>query len=250
MRPAASVLGQIPGFDGAQVVARLSDGPTNASFAIERGGERFVLRIDKPAADGYGLDRAAELEVIETLAASGLGEWPQHYDAESGVYLRPFLPGRSWTKADLQDSANLKKLANLLRQVHRLPPVGRRFDPVAFASRYAEQLGTVEALKIYRDIESVFTSLEPVRPALCHNDLVCSNILESDRLTLIDWEWAGTGDPFFDLAVVVQHHGLSGELGRHFLTAYLGEEPSIGDMERLKSQCRFYKVLLKLWVLL
>ena len=23
---------------------------------------------------------------------------------------------------------------------------------------------------------------------------------------LIDWEYAGIGDPFFDLAVVVQHH--------------------------------------------
>ena len=103
MRSPAAVLEQIPGFTGAQLVTQLSDGPTNASFEVEQSGDRYVLRIDKPAAAEYGLDRAAELKVIEALSAADLGKSPVYYDAGSGVYLRSFIPGRSWAEADLQD---------------------------------------------------------------------------------------------------------------------------------------------------
>ena len=250
VRSPEQALASIPGFAGVRVELQLSDGPTNASFELEQGGDRFVLRIDKPAAAGYGLDRAAELEVIQVLADAGLGESPVYYDAVSGVSLRSFIPGRSWAEADLHNPANLEQLARLLWQVHQLPPVGRNFDPVSSAARYVEQLGTSEAQAVYRDIETEFASLQLADQVLCHNDLVCGNILESDRLMLIDWEWAGVGDPFFDLAVVVQHHGLSGELSLGFLAAYLEREPSVAEVERLDRQCYFYQLLLSLWDLL
>lgn len=247
MRSPENVLEQIPGFAGASVIKQLSDGPTNASFEVEQGGDCFVLRIDKPAVAEYGLDRVAELEVIEALADAGLGEGAVYYDAGCGISLRSFIPGHSWTKGDLKNPANLERLANLLQQVHRLQPVGRFFDPVASAARYAEQLGTDEALEIFREIKLGFSSLQSDELALCHNDLVSGNILESGRLILIDWEWAGVGDPFFDLAVVVQHHGLDAELSRMFLAAYLEKEPSVAEVERLDRQCRFYQLLLRLW---
>lgn len=247
MRSAVTVLEQVPGFAGAKVVAQLSDGPTNASFEIEQGGERFVLRTDKPAAAEFGLERTAEREVIAALAAAGLGERAVYFDAQSGIYLRSFMPGRSWTAEDLQNPSNLERLAELLKRVHRLPPAGPLFDPVGAASRYAAQLGTAEAREIFRDIEREFPTLKADRPVLCHNDLVHTNILESDQLMLIDWEWAGAGDPYFDLAIVVQHHELGRELGSHFLAAYLGEEPSSAEWERLDQQCHFYKLVLSLW---
>lgn len=250
MRSAVTVLEQVPGFAGAKVVAQLSDGPTNASFEIEQGGERFVLRTDKPAAAEFGLERTAEREVIAALAAAGLGERAVYFDAQSGIYLRSFMPGRSWTAEDLQNPSNLERLAELLKRVHRLPPAGPLFDPVGAASRYAAQLGTAEAREIFRDIEREFPTLKADRPVLCHNDLVHTNMLESDQLMLIDWEWAGGGDSFFDLAVVVQHHGLCEDLVRGFLASYLGREPVVSELERLDRQRHLYQLLLNLWNLL
>ena len=64
---------------------------------------------------------------------------------------------------------------------------------------------------------------------------------------LIDWEYAGVGDPFFDLAVIVQHHGLDNPLARCLLENYLGRRASSGEAEHLSQQCDFYQCLLELW---
>ena len=61
MRDVRAILGGDPGFETASVLADLSDGPTNASYRVERGGADFVLRVDKPAATELGLDRVAGL---------------------------------------------------------------------------------------------------------------------------------------------------------------------------------------------
>ena len=44
--------------------------------------------------------------------------------------------------------------------------------------------------------------MAPFVPALCHNDLLPSNIIADDRrVWLVDWEYAGLGHPLFiDLA--------------------------------------------------
>ena len=45
---AEQALATIPGFSGASIGSRLSNGPTNTSFQIELASEHYVLRVDKP----------------------------------------------------------------------------------------------------------------------------------------------------------------------------------------------------------
>ena len=248
MTDARAILAGIPGFGGAVIRAVLSDGPTNASYRVERTGEQFVLRIDKPAAEELGLDREAERHVLETLADAGLAGAPLYADTARGVLLRRFEPGRTWTRDDMRQPDALEGLAVLLRCVHALPPAGRRFDPLGAAHAYAKQVGTPRSCRLYEAAAAAFADIEPATPALCHNDPVCGNVLDTDDgLRLIDWEYAGIGDPFFDLAVVVEHHGVGSSVARAFLAAYLGREPKADDAARLEQQCRFYGHLLDLW---
>ena len=72
MRDVRAILGGVPGFETASVRAVLSDGPTNASYRVERDGMDLVLRVDKPAAAELGLDRSAEHRVLQALAVAGL----------------------------------------------------------------------------------------------------------------------------------------------------------------------------------
>ncbi len=241
----------IRGFSGARIRSRLSNGPTNASYLVERLGDQYVLRLDKPEAARLGLDRALERRVAEIAAAAGLGPEPLFFNHESGICLRRFIPGRAWSESDLAKRVNLERLAGVLRTLHDLPAQVSDFDPLAAVRRYTEQVDTPEARRICKRAERLGSLIDSARqqPALCHNDLVCDNIVATagEKLMLIDWEYAGAGDPFFDLAVVVQHHRLREDLSHYFLEAYLGHSASGEDRDRLSLHCRFYRCLLDLW---
>ena len=160
MKDPLTVLESIPGFTGARVVSQLSDGPTNDSYEVEQGSERFVLRVDKPEAALLGLDRQAENDICEALAKAGLGLPPVDFEPDSGIYLRRFLPGKTWTPHDLRHPQNLVRLACLLRCLHALPLLGKPFKPVQAAVRYADQLGTCEAQQVCAELISRHSEIE------------------------------------------------------------------------------------------
>lgn len=241
------ILRAIPGFAAGEIEAQLSDGPSNDSYLVRLRAAFFVLRIDRPEAASLELDRVAEQTVCAALAAAGLAPEILYVSDSGDITLRPFIEGRSWSSEHLQQPENLRRLADLLRRLHALPPAGRPFRPLHAARRYADQLGTPAADSLYANAARAFSRLEPGNACLCHNDLVCGNILEGHELVLIDWEWAGIGDPYFDLAVVVQHHLLVPELTAVFLAAYLQRDPGEEAWNRLQTQCIFYRALLELW---
>jgi thiamine kinase-like enzyme len=72
-------------------------------------------------------------------------------------------------------------------------------------------------------------SKDPYIPTPCHNDLLNLNWMEEDtpgeigEIRLLDWEYAGMGDIFFDLANFCHHHRLNDDQVRHLLQEYFGE---------------------------
>jgi aminoglycoside phosphotransferase (APT) family kinase protein len=64
----------------------------------------------------------------------------------------------------------------------------------------------------------------PTAPRLVHGDAGLHNVLWAGRITaLLDWEWAGCGEPLLDLAWVywtMRWRDLPGRLWRTFLDAY------------------------------
>jgi thiamine kinase len=239
-----------PGLAADSVVGMLSDGPCNTSYLVKNESGLCVLRIDKPLATELGLDREAEHDIIETASLAGIGAQPLYFDGEHGISLRQYLPGRTWHLNDLQKPEKLQRLASRMRDLHALPPVGNVYEPGLAARRYARQLGTREAQSMADQANLILAELHSgmARECLCHNDLVAGNILESSNdLKFIDWEYAGLGDPWFDLALVVEHHQLSDELQSTLVQAYLQREPRSAEMTRLLDWRRFYRVLLVLW---
>ena len=58
----------------------------------------------------------------------------------------------------------------------------------------------------------------------CHNDLLNANFLDDgERLRIVDWEYAGMGDRFFDLANFSINHELDAAQSEALLAAYFGE---------------------------
>ena len=62
----------------------------------------------------------------------------------------------------------------------------------------------------------------PERP--CHNDLLTANFIDDGRrIRIVDWEYAGMGDVFFDLANFAVNNGLSTGETTAFMRTYFGD---------------------------
>lgn len=233
-------------FGGARVVSALAGGPASNSFLVARDADRWVLRIDTPVARQLGLDRGAEAAALGHADAHRVGPRLAFVDVEQGIQLTRFVAGRPWTPDDLGDPSKLARLADLLRTVHAIGPHGRPFALRQRVVQYAAAIGTAAAIDAADDVGALLDELGTRHVTLCHNDLVCANIVEGDDLRLIDWEYAAVGDPFFDLATVVEHHGLSDDAALHFLRAY---SPLAGEaaLRRLRDYRVVYSLLLELW---
>ena len=62
----------------------------------------------------------------------------------------------------------------------------------------------------------------PERP--CHNDLLTANFIDDGRrIRIVDWEYAGMGDVFFDLANFAVNNGLSDDETTTLVRAHFGD---------------------------
>jgi thiamine kinase-like enzyme len=65
----------------------------------------------------------------------------------------------------------------------------------------------------------------PAPLAACHNDLLPANLVEDEqgRLWLVDWEYAGWGDPYFDLGNLAVNNEFTDAEDEALLVAYFGQ---------------------------
>jgi thiamine kinase-like enzyme len=79
----------------------------------------------------------------------------------------------------------------------------------------------------------------PVELRPCHNDLLAANFIrDGERLWIVDWEYAGMGDPAFDLANFSVNHELDADGDCELLDAYGGADPAIHMLMRFMSDFR------------
>jgi thiamine kinase-like enzyme len=208
----------------------LAGGITNHNFVVDVDGQRFVLRLPSDDAELLGIDRETELEVGRLAAALGVGPEIVATDAESGAVVARFLDGRHMAPAELGRSPLVGAVGAVLHRVHHAGRVRSVFDHFAVVDRYAETARR-RGVRAPFDLDAAIALMgrialaRPFRPSvLGHNDLLNGNLLLVDgRIRLIDWEYAGMADPFFDLANFSSHHDLDEDGDRALLTAYFGE---------------------------
>jgi aminoglycoside phosphotransferase (APT) family kinase protein len=244
-----SVMADIPALADARVLQELAGGSVSDSWLVEKHGKRLVVRMDTPLARKLGLDRPGELRVLETVAAAGIGPDLIWADPAAGVLVTAYIPGPVWSDKSMLDLAGLERLAGTLHRLHSLPAaVAPDFTPAQAALTYARGIGTPAAVELAENVVRLASQLLAPghRRSLCHNDLVYSNIIDSDPVRLIDWEYAAVGDPLFDLAVVVRHHQLPDAVAQGFLRACLGL-PDAQTTERFNAFCDLYDLLSALW---
>ena len=248
----ASLSGEYPELGRLRFIRRLSGGGGwNETWLAERGEERLTVRMDTPAAGKLGLNRAGEKEALRRIRGLGIGPERVFSDIRRGLLVTRWLPGRACAPRDLRNPGFLRDLGALFQRLHeKADPPGNAapMDLARSADHYASLIGSVRARRTAREACRSLRAAAGHRrqPALCHNDPVAQNILRGPALRLIDWEFACPGDPLFDIAVVVGHHGLEDQHARTLLAAARGRvHPS--DRRGLAHLAESYRSLRVLW---
>ena len=81
---------EVPALTGLVVRGKMAGGPASDSWLGEKGGVQMVVRIDTPYAAKLGLDRQAELKVLELVSSAGIGPdiiWADPADIVHGAPL-------------------------------------------------------------------------------------------------------------------------------------------------------------------
>jgi thiamine kinase-like enzyme len=207
----------------------LDGGITNRNYRIDVDGESYVLRLGGNATHVLGIDRQAEHAAGVMAARAGVGPEVVAFLQPEEYLITRFVAGRALTAADLRMPAMLRALAAVLRRVHGGPAIPGRFSPFHTVEAYART--AVEAgvplpaemarlLEQARRIEAVW---DPAALCPCHNDLLAGNfVLAGQRLYLLDWEYAGMGDPYFDLGNLAANQEFGEAECTLLLDAYFG----------------------------
>ena len=209
----------------------LRGGITNHNYRVDVGGESFVLRISGDKTELLGIDR--EYEYAANLAASEIGIAPEviYFMKDQGFLITRFIPGRPVPPEELRQPQNLQIVAQTLHRIHDLSEIPGTFSAFQVVRDYADVARDYKVtfpenfdwlISQMNDAESALMT-QPLTQRPCHNDLLNGNFLLTDRLYVLDWEYAGMGDLFFDLANFSNNHELSEAEDRLLLDCYFGE---------------------------
>jgi thiamine kinase-like enzyme len=223
------------------VLTALSGGITNRNFRVDAdggpaaavsGGETYVIRLGGNDTHLLGISR--EVEHAATVAAAGVGVGPEvtAFIRPEGYLVTRFIVGTGISDDAVHEPATIRRVADSIRRIHDGPAIPGIFVPYRIGEAYralAQARGVPipaayeAAHERIRRIEMAFLR-DPVEMRPCHNDLLNANFIDDGtRIRLVDWEYAGMGDPFFDLGNFSVNHGLSAEEDRLLLAAYEGE---------------------------
>ncbi len=187
-----------------------NQGHCNENYLFYYAGKKYHLRKFKL----LDRDRKLEFKIQNIAARRGIGA--RGHSLDESIMIGDFVEGVHREKLS---RAQTRALAKALKKLHETPFRGKP---------------TLLKPKIEKRFKSDFV--------LCHNDLNVKNVLFGRSVKFIDWEYAGVGDRYFDLATVCEAFTLD---ERYFLQSY-GVNVSL---KKLKAYKQIYQDVTKEWFL-
>jgi thiamine kinase-like enzyme len=218
-------------------VQPLDGGITNRNFRVIFGEADYVVRLPGKDTDLLGIDREAER--LANRHAAQLGIAPNVAAALDAppCLVTSFVSGEEMTAEALREPGAVAEVAKSLREFHdsglELPTdfqvldIARDYAEVA-RSRGGQPPHAFEAsLERASQIALAVKDDPEHAPVACHNDLLPANFLrgEDGRIAIVDWEYAGMGDRFFDLGNLAVNNEFGEEDENRLLEAYF-EDPA------------------------
>ena len=179
---------------------------SNFAWRVSATGQDRFVRYARAGNDQLGADLHAEGQVLEVVARAGIAPRVIRCDPSARLLVTQWIGGAQGDPSAGDFDRAIRQVAAMLCRLHALkPPSSVRVVDFAVQARRLETAlpaaGVRPALTVCAG--EVLSRLGPGRAhALCHHDVHAQNLVtdRAGRLWLVDWEYAGLGDPLFDLA--------------------------------------------------
>lgn len=213
-------------------IEELTGGITNKNYKIIADGECFVLRMGGNETQFLGIDRRNEYECSLLASSIGIAPEPIAFLEPEGYIVARFISGKGILTEEIGSDENIRRVVTSMKAYHALEYFPGSFSPFRVTEDYAKTARSFhvklpEKMDWYlaksQEIEQAMYR-QPLQPHPCHNDLLNGNCIDDGtRIRILDWEYAGMGDIFFDLGNLAVQHEFNDEQDELLLRAYFGE---------------------------
>ena len=233
-------------------------GLTNFSFKVDfENGESYVFRL--PGEGTEELINRHDEKISTTLACDlGIDSELIMFDDDNGIKIMKFVSnGETMNDEKLRKDKSIEEVADIFKKLHgsgvdtKIP-----FEVFDMANGY-EKFIIANGVELYDDWDEIRSEVMALKErvdkvgttkAPCHNDSLCENWLhDADRMYLIDWEYAGMNDPYWDLADISIEAAYDKEMDDKLLKRYHDGEPTKNQRLRFEANKIYLDFLWTLW---
>lgn len=213
------------------IVKELSGGITNRNYQITAGAEMFVLRLGGNDTNLLGIDRQVEYGCTRAAWQAGVAPEPVAFLEPEGYLVTRFIQGKGISAEEIGTPENIRRVVAAIKQYQSVGEFPGFFSPFRVVDSFWPIARQYKAplpdnldwfLEVSQEIETAFQR-DPMPLKPCHNDLLNGNFIDDGQtIRILDWEYGGMDDPFFDLANFSAQHGFNEEQDAQVLGAYFG----------------------------
>lgn len=233
------------------VVEHALESLSNAAWLVRVGDKHAVLRLHEALYPAPVIDHSREIRIHQLAASEGLSPPIMFADVQAGILLTEFVAQGALTEADMQRDSVLASVGRQLAILHAMPtPVDLPSCSLSEAARvYLQDASVATTRQMQKLVELVERNeaLSEREQVLCHRDVLFSNILATEPVQFIDWEFASLGERWFDLAAAIAWHTLGEDKVEVLLQAYLDREPNACERAALARAIASFNALCILW---
>lgn len=222
-------------------------GLTNYNYRVKTKNFDVIVRI--PPSDSSNIVYRKHEELAHKLIdQTHLDIETIFYDPISGMKITTFIPELK-TFDEYHGSDRIQRTAALMRDLHQINQcIGVLFNPI---ERYQKYRSFVNKPRISDDIaDKIISGITHINHSLtlCHNDWVQGNIcFTPNKDYLIDYEYAGDNDPYFDVMSFITENDLTQAEIDEFVLCYFGRIPTQSENEMLFNYQQFHNLLWCTW---
>ncbi len=218
----------------AVIVKRLEGGMSNYTYVVETRGKRYTYRVPGKYAEKF-VDRVEEWDNIQEVNKLSLNNATSYVEVISGEKLAEYVEGTILSETDVvsYNEMSVKALKTIHNSDLRFKDYNA-FGRLADYERYCREMGFThpkEYIELRGKLDQMRQAHADVPMVPCHCDYQPTNLVVSgDKLYVLDWEFAGMNDPFYDIAC----YGNAGfDKALSLLEAYVGHKPTSQELRRL-----------------